>query len=175
MISICGLENSWHFPEYGSSDLIVKQALEGVLPRICTQMHRIYELHMVKYVLMGCRWGPRCIWPRFDMRRSWHQVQSPGWPVNLTPESLSTQMRARKNGCLFADDIFKCIFLNENIRISNNISLKFVPKDLSNNIPALVFIMAWRRPGDKPLSEPMMVSSLTHICVSRLQWINKRG
>ena len=24
--------------------------------------------------------------------------------------------------------------------------------------------MAWRRPGDKPLSEPMMVSLLTHIC-----------
>ena len=27
-----------------------------------------------------------------------------------------------------------------------------------NNIPALVQIMAWRRPGDKQLSEPMMVS-----------------
>ena len=26
-----------------------------------------------------------------------------------------------------------------------------------NNIPALVQIMAWRRPGDKPLSEPMTV------------------
>ena len=84
-------------------------------------------------------------------------------------------LRARQNGRLFAGDIFKCIFLNENIRISNNISLKFVPMDLSNNIPALVFIMAWRRPGDKPLSEPMMVRSLTHICVSRPQWINKRG
>ena len=31
--------------------------------------------------------------------------------------------------------------------------------------------MAWRRPGDKPLSEPMMVSSLTHICVTRPQWV----
>ena len=40
-----------------------------------------------------------------------------------------------------------------------------------NNIPALVQIMAWRRPGDKPLSEAMMVSILTHICVSRLQWV----
>ena len=26
-----------------------------------------------------------------------------------------------------------------------------------NNIPTLVQIMAWRRPGDKPLFEPMMV------------------
>ena len=32
--------------------------------------------------------------------------------------------------------------------------------------------MAWRRPGDKPLSEPMMVSLSTHICVTRPQWVN---
>ena len=31
--------------------------------------------------------------------------------------------------------------------------------------------MAWRRPGDKPLSEPVMVSLLTHICVTRPQWV----
>ena len=71
----------------------------------------------------------------------------------------------------FADDIFKCIFLNENGWIPIKISLKFVPKGPINNIPALVQIMAWRRPGDKPLSEPMMVRSLTHICVTRPQWV----
>ena len=31
--------------------------------------------------------------------------------------------------------------------------------------------MAWRRPGDKPLSEAMMASFLTHICVTRPQWV----
>ena len=31
--------------------------------------------------------------------------------------------------------------------------------------------MAWRRPGDKPLSEPMMVSLPTHICVTWPQWV----
>ena len=51
-------------------------------------------------------------------------------------------------------------------------SMKFVPKGPINNIPALVQIMAWRRPGDKPLSEPMMVSLATHICVTRPQWVN---
>ena len=56
----------------------------------------------------------------------------------------------------FADDIFKCIFLNEKVWISIKISLKFVPKGPINNIPTLVQIMAWRRPGDKPLSEPKM-------------------
>ena len=33
--------------------------------------------------------------------------------------------------------------------------------------------MAWRRPGDKPLSEPMMVNLKTHICVPRPQWVNE--
>ena len=65
----------------------------------------------------------------------------------------------RQNGRHFADDIFKCIFMNQNIWISIKISLKFVPKCPINNIPALVQIMAWRRPGDKPLSAPMMVKS----------------
>ena len=37
------------------------------------------------------------------------------------------------------------------------ISLEFVPEGPINNIPALVQIKAWRRSGDEPLSEPMMV------------------
>ena len=78
-------------------------------------------------------------------------------------------LRPRQNGRRFADDTFKRIFLNENVRISIKISLKFVPKGPINNIPALVQIMAWRRSGDKPLSEPMMVSLLMHICVTRPQ------
>ena len=66
-------------------------------------------------------------------------------------------LRPRQNGRHFADAIFKCIFSNQNAWISLKITLKFVPKVRINNIPALVQIMAWRRPGDKPLSEPMMV------------------
>ena len=65
-------------------------------------------------------------------------------------------LRPRQDGRHFADDIFKHIFLNENVWISINISLKFIPKGPIDNIPALVQIMAWRRPGDKPLSEPVM-------------------
>ena len=44
-----------------------------------------------------------------------------------------------------------------------------------NNIPALVQIMAWRRPGDKPLFEPMLVFVPTHICVTRPQWVKCRS
>ena len=65
------------------------------------------------------------------------------------------------------------IFLNENVWISIKISLKFVPRGPISNIPSLVQIMAWRRPGDKPMSELMTVSLLTHICVTRAQWVNK--
>ena len=68
-------------------------------------------------------------------------------------------LRPRQNGRHFADDTFKRIFINEHVRISINISLKFAPKGLINNIPALVQIMAWRRPGDKPLSEPMITGA----------------
>ena len=92
-------------------------------------------------------------------------IQAPSYP------SVNT-LRLRQNGRHFPDNIFKCIFMNENVWISMKISLKFVPKSPINNIPALVQIMAWRRSGIKPLSEPMMVSLLTHICVTQPQWVN---
>ena len=63
--------------------------------------------------------------------------------------------------------IFKMIFLNafsyKNVWISIEIPLKFVPKDPISIIPALVQIMAWRRPGDKPLSVSMVLNSLTYM------------
>ena len=83
-------------------------------------------------------------------------------------------LRPRQDGRHFPDDNFKCTFLNENVSIRIKISLKFVPKGPINNIPAMVKIMAWRRPGDKPLSEPVMVSLPTHICVTRPQWVNQQ-
>ena len=85
-------------------------------------------------------------------------------------KSFFNSLRPRQNGRHFAD-MFKCIFLNENVWILVEISLTFVPKGSIKNIPSLVQIMAWRRPGDKPLSEAMMVNLPTHICVSRPQWV----
>ena len=82
-------------------------------------------------------------------------------------------LRPRQNGRHIPDDIFKCIFLNETMWITIKFSLKFVRKGPINNIPALVQIMAWRRPGDKPLSEPTLVSLLMYICVTRPQWVKQ--
>ena len=47
-------------------------------------------------------------------------------------------------------------FSSVKISVLIKISLKFVPQGPVDNIPVLVQIMAWRRSGDKPLSEPMM-------------------
>ena len=65
-------------------------------------------------------------------------------------------MRLWQNGRHFADDTFRRIFLSENLRISLIFHWSYFPKGPINNIPALVQIMAWRRVGDKPLSEPML-------------------
>ena len=70
-----------------------------------------------------------------------------------------------KMAAILQTTCLKCIFFNENVWISIKILLKFVPRGPINNIPGLVPIMTWRPPGDKPLSEPMMVS-LLHIGAS---------
>ena len=97
------------------------------------------------------------------------QIWQP-WLILLSHYSFNT-LKPGQDGRHFADDIFKWIFLNEFIWISIKVSLKFVPRGPINNNPALVQIMAWRRPGDKPLSEPMVVSLPTHICIARPQWV----
>ena len=90
--------------------------------------------------------------------------------ASITASYLNT-LRPRQNGRHFPDDIFKWFFVSENAWISIKISLKCVPKDPIHNIPVLVQIMAWRRPGDKPLSEPMVIRLPTQICVARPQWV----
>ena len=64
-------------------------------------------------------------------------------------------LRPTQNGRHFPDDIFECIFWNENVWTSIKISLKFAPKGPINSIPLLVQIMARCRSA-KPLSEPMV-------------------
>ena len=86
--------------------------------------------------------------------------------------SRNTTLRPRQNGSKLPDDKFKGIFLNENIWISINISLKFVLKGPLTNVLALVLNMAWRRPGNKPFSESVMFRLLTHLCVTMLQLVN---
>ena len=68
-------------------------------------------------------------------------IMDPVWDIHA--ESLGRQkeplntLRPRQNGRRFPDDIFKYIFLNENVWISLKISLKFITKVWINNIPPL--------------------------------------
>ena len=86
---------------------------------------------------------------RFSMK-SWFNSSTPG-----------------PNGRHFADDRFRCIFVNKKFCILMKRSLNFVPKYPIDNNPALVYIMAWRWTGDKPLFEPILIKSLTYICGTR--------
>ena len=148
--------------------IIVLERLTAQQNISCKRMLILHEYHYSKTppvnMLLQSIWQTR---PFVTVNISPHLLHI--WEI----QTLLNTLRPRQNGRFSADDTFKHIFLNENIRISIKISLKFVPKGLINNIPVLVLIMAWRRSGDKPLSEPMMVRSLTHICVTRPQWVNR--
>ena len=85
--------------------------------------------------------------------------------INILHARINT-VRPRQNGLHFPDDIFKYIFINENCCILTRFSFELVTKDPINNVPALVQIMDWHRPGDRPYSEPMVVSWLTYMRLS---------
>ena len=98
-----------------------------------------------------------CLLPLWPAKRSPDVFSNYYNAGNWWPGAAVNTLRPRQNGCHFQDDILKWIFLNENAWITIKISLTLVLRGLINNIPALVQMMAWHRPGDKPLSEPMMV------------------
>ena len=93
--------------------------------------------------------------------------------VLSVPMTLLTHWGQDKIAHQFSDDIFKCIFLKKDILISIKISLKSVPKVPINKIPSLVQIMAWCPLGNKPLSEPMLVSLVMHLCVTWPKWVKQ--
>ena len=126
-------------------------------------------------------WGPEILWTYNDSQANITASSISGcyfkatavpiiyhseWIVYVLFYLLFNTIRPRQN----YSHLTHCIFLNENVWISLKVSLKSVPKFWINNIPSLVQIMAWHWPCDKPLSEPMMVSLLMHICIA--QWVN---
>ena len=136
--------------------------------------------------IIKMRWSSDCpifIMGIFILARQYLNIETALWllmqraPLHSAPQYPQhfNTLRQRQSGRHFADDIFKCIFLNENVWTAIEISLKFVSKGPINFIPALVQKMARCRSGNKPLSEPMMVSSLTHICVTRPEWVKYSG
>ena len=135
------------------------------------QYYNLYHIYICYHwqSALCCHWTPNffLVKKKPFYKAIWISV----FGVPGTYKHVLNTLRPRQDGRYFADDVLKCIFLNENVWISLKIPLKVVPRGPINNIPALVQIMAWRRPGNKPLSEPMLVFVPTHICVTRPQWV----
>ena len=81
------------------------------------------------------------------------------------------KLRPRQDGLHFAYEILKCTFLNEICCILIKISVKCVHKGPIDNNPAFVQIMAWRRKATSHYLNQSWPRLLTHICVSRPQWV----
>ena len=95
----------------------IRQNLHRIYPHI-----EFYSVSMIRILFIGF-----LLW-----LEQWHCMPKLEvyYGVNI--------LRPRQNGWHFSDDTFKNIFLNENIWISINISLNFVPKGPINNIPTLI-------------------------------------
>ena len=70
-------------------------------------------------------------------------------------ESLIDRLRPGRNGRHFADSKFKCFLFYDNCFLVE-ISQGFVPDVTTDNISALVQIMAWCQTGVTVLSKAMM-------------------
>ena len=133
----------------------LKQHLALCTKTLETFLHVAFNLTLIECIVLMCvllfqwQWDP--VWNDGPTH--------PGYHSGLSINSSSP----RQNGHHFTDNIFKCIFVNENSFILIQISLKFVPKGLIDNKSTLVQFMSWRRTGDMPLPEPMLPSSLTYI------------
>ena len=95
------------------------------------------------------------------------------WPRSMSPYGVSRPQWV--NSTIFPTPFSKAFSWMKMYEFLWKISQNFVPLSPINNNPALVQIMAWRRPGDKPLSEPIMVSLLRHtgICVTQPLWVKR--
>ena len=134
-------------------------------------------ISMLKEVIPWVSWAS---WGHEQLYQFCHRFTSTcvglsnGCATDITqhgPRGNLTHWGRDKMAAVSQTTLSNAFFFNGNARISIKISLKFVPKVPINNIPVLVQIMAWRRSGDKPLSEPIMVRLPTHICVVRPQWV----
>ena len=105
---------------------------------------RLFTKHRKCFNLMTSSWSKFCkfgrlVWILFNELGQKYCMSS--WAINTASGNI---LRPRGNGQHFADDIFKRISFCANAWLSIEIPLKFVSKDLINNIQALVQIMARR-------------------------------
>ena len=137
----------------------------------CTWVEQSLKAHPLENRRNFC-WQPK-------RRIFFKQIKAPR--QNFGPKEIPSgvmndinTLRPRQDGRHFPDDIFKCNFLNEDIWVSIKIPLKLVPSGPITGISSLVQTMACRLAGAQPLYEPMPISLLTHICVTRPRRVKTR-
>ena len=107
-------------------------------------------------------------WPSLLIIFHFQQQESKGHGILKSYGELNT-LRPRQYGGHIPDDSYRYIFLHENVLNALRIPVKFVSRVQINNMPASLQIIAWRWPGNKPLSEQMMVN--LHLCIIKSQWV----
>ena len=103
-------------------------------------------------------------------QKTFHNRERACFSISLTEDNVLTKCSRDKMAAIFRATYSSV--LSRMKMYAFLLRLKFAPKGQINNFPVLVQIMSGRRLGDKLLSEPMMVSLLTHICVTWHQWLN---
>ena len=154
-------QSDWWRAGIRSTNLHIVVEYIGLNPKGQTRVHACHK----KYVL-SC-------WRKFPQTgMMWLNSYSKIKIAPLLLADILTHWGQDKMVDIFQTRFSNAFFFNENIWISIPYSLKFVPKGPINKIPALVQIMAWHGPGDKPSSESLMVRLSTHICGTLPQWVN---
>ena len=131
----------------------------------CTQMAQIVQIKwsqdyfsFITGVSILVRW-------HFYIETHPREMMLLSWARELTHWGRDKMAAIFETTFLYA---FSCMKMNDfQLKFHRSLLLRF-----QLTIPALVQIMAWRLPGDKPLSEPMMVVLPTQICVTQPQWVN---
>ena len=156
----------------------IANALE--LQQSCAKLNHRYSLHMEIAQWMTSlghrklfRYNKpletptkQCLTLQSASRRFIPVIECTQNPVEIYNEHINT-LRPRRYGRHVTDAILQCIILNDNVWITIKISSNFVPWGPIDNNRTLDQIITWCRPDDKPLSEPIMITLLTHICAIR--------
>ena len=78
---------------------------------------------------------------KFHRQETLHGLRIRRLILSVIEKAINT-LKPTQNGHHFPDDIFKGVFLNENVWISIKISLKFISKNPVSSIHALIQIIA---------------------------------
>ena len=141
----------------GSTKLILRSIIQTLYnPMVVCKMKLVRSsLYNRQYPLEQKMYAQRMtLWHENDCRTVGLFLRASNMELwCLLDDSIST-LRPRQNGHQF--DTFKCIYLNQSVSYLIEISFRYVPWGRIDDKPALFKIMAWHRPGDKPLCETMM-------------------